>query len=90
MWNIKRFTMSLGRGKTHRRPRKPGARVETLTRKYDSRVLMTEFTEAKIRRLIDEGVFYRVDMKEVDTVKVKGKDIPVKIFGIASKHTAKK
>jgi len=64
-----------------------GARVETLTRKYDSRVLITEFTMAKIQHLIDEGKLYRVDMKEMDTVKVKGKDIPVKIFGI---HTVRK
>ncbi len=62
-----------------------GARVETLTRKYDSRVLITEFTMAKVKSLIEEGVLYRVDMKEMDTVKVKGKEIPVKIFGIATR-----
>ena len=67
-----------------------GARVETLTRKYDSRVLITEFTYAKIEHLVKEGKFYRVDMKEIDTVKVKGKDIPVKVFGIHSTHTAPK
>ena len=67
-----------------------GARVETLTRKYDSRVLISEFTEAKIRNLIEEGVFYRVDMKEMDTVKVKGKDIPIKIFGIATRPPDRK
>ncbi len=64
-----------------------GARVETLTRKYDSRVLISEFTMAKIKHLVEEGELYRVDMKEMDTVKVKGKDIPVKIYGI---HTVKK
>jgi len=67
-----------------------GARVETLTRKYDSRVLISEFTEAKIRNLIEEGVLYRVDMKEMDTVKVKGKDIPIKIFGIATRPPDRK
>jgi len=61
-----------------------GARVETLTRKYDSRVLITEFTYAKIEHLAREGKLYRVDMKEMDTVKVKGKEIPVKIYGIHS------
>jgi adenylate cyclase len=66
-----------------------GARVETLTRKYDSRVLITEFTFEKIRHLADEGKLYRVDMKEMDTVKVKGKDIPVKIYGIHSVHAKK-
>ncbi|MEK6743387.1 MAG: adenylate/guanylate cyclase domain-containing protein [Nitrospirota bacterium] len=63
-----------------------GARVETLTRKYDSRVLITEFTFEKIRHLAEEGKLYRVDMKEMDTVKVKGKEIPVKIYGIYSVH----
>jgi len=63
-----------------------GARVETLTRKYDSRVLITEFTYEKIRHLVEEGKLYRVDMKEMDTVKVKGKDIPVKIFSIHTVH----
>jgi len=67
-----------------------GARIETLTRKYDSRVLISEFTYAKIEHLVQEGKFYRVDMKEIDTVKVKGKDIPVKVFGIHSTHTAPK
>jgi adenylate cyclase len=66
-----------------------GARIETLTRKYDSRVLISEFTYAKIEHLVQEGKFYRVDMKEIDTVKVKGKDIPVKVFGIHSTHTAR-
>lgn len=63
-----------------------GARVETLTRKYDSRVLITEFTYEKIKNLAEEGKLYRVDMKEMDTVKVKGKDIPVKIYGIHTVH----
>jgi adenylate cyclase len=63
-----------------------GARVETLTRKYDSRVLFTEFTYKKIRHLVEEGKLYRVDMKEMDTVKVKGKEIPVKIYGIHTVH----
>jgi adenylate cyclase len=63
-----------------------GARVETLTRKYDSRVLITEFTFEKIRHLAEEGKLYRVDMKEMDTVKVKGKEIPVKIYGIHTVH----
>jgi adenylate cyclase len=68
-----------------------GARVETLTRKYNSRILFTEFTYEKVRRLVEEGVLYRVDMKEIDTVQVKGKAIPVKIFGIrATGHSDRK
>jgi predicted RNA-binding protein len=47
-------------------------------------VLITEFTYEKIKHLVEEGKLYRVDMKEMDTVKVKGKDIPIKIYGIHS------
>jgi adenylate cyclase len=65
-----------------------GARVETLTRKYDARVLFTEFTYEKIRHLVEEGKLYRVDMKQMDTVKVKGKDIPVRIYAIHSVRKA--
>jgi len=67
-----------------------GARVETLTRKYDSRVLITEFTMAKIEHLIKEGTLWRVDMKEIDAVTVKGKDVSVKIFSISSKPSSEK
>ena len=67
-----------------------GARVERLTRKYDSRILITEFTMAKIEHLIKEGTLWRVDMKEIDAVTVKGKDVSVKIFSIASKPSPEK
>ncbi len=67
-----------------------GARVETLTRKYDSRILITEFTMAKIEHLIKEGTLWRVDMKEIDAVTVKGKDVSVKIFSISSKPSSEK
>ena len=40
---------------------------------------------ANIEHLIKEGTLWRVDMKEVDAVTVKGKDISVKIF----KHIVK-
>ena len=65
-----------------------GARVETLTRKYDSRILITEFTYAKLDSLITQGKIAHVDLKEIDTVKVKGKEIPVKIFGIAAQQNS--
>jgi adenylate cyclase len=65
-----------------------GARVETLTRKYDSRILITEFTHAKLDSLLAQGKIAHVDLKEIDTVKVKGKDIPVKIFGIAAQQNS--
>jgi hypothetical protein len=51
---------------------------------------MTEFTMSKIEHLVKEGKLYLVDMKEIDTVKVKGMEIPVKIFGISSHSASQK
>lgn len=59
-----------------------GARVEALTRHYKTRILITEFTQAKIQPLIDSKAFGHIELIEEDTVKVKGKDKPVKIFSI--------
>jgi adenylate cyclase len=65
-----------------------GARVETLTRKYDARILMTEFTYAKLGQLIAEERIGHADLKEIDTVKVKGKEIAVKVFSVTAKEVS--
>ena len=60
-----------------------GARVEALTRKYDTPVLITEFTLNKIRGLVgDAGVIGHVEVKGLDRVIVKGKEKPLKIYQI--------
>jgi adenylate cyclase len=61
-----------------------GARVEALTRQYKTRILITEFTEKKIKPLVDKGAFGHIELNETDTVKVKGKDRPVKVYSVKS------
>jgi adenylate cyclase len=60
-----------------------GARVEGLTRRYDARVLMTEYTLAKLRPAIDAGELRGVSVQGLERVIVKGKDTPVGIFSLA-------
>ncbi len=62
-----------------------GARVESLTRNYDTRILITEFTHAKIEGVLVNGRIGHADLKEIDTVKVKGKEIPIKVFSVVSR-----
>jgi len=46
------------------------ARLEVQTRQYDTPILFSEFTKDQID----------IDWKFIDEIKVKGKDIPVKIY----------
>jgi adenylate cyclase len=51
-----------------------GSRLEGLTKEYDVKFIVSEFTRAKLG---DEFV-----LRELDRVKVKGKDTPVTIFEV--------
>lgn len=64
-----------------------GARVEALTRKYDARILITQYTYEKISELIGKNIIGHIDIlvAEIDTVKVKGREVPVKMFSVTSK-----
>lgn len=59
-----------------------GARVEGLTRRYDARILMTEYTLAKVRPAIEAGGLRGVAVRGIERVIVKGKDTPVGIFSL--------
>ncbi|MCX5804720.1 MAG: adenylate/guanylate cyclase domain-containing protein [Proteobacteria bacterium] len=61
-----------------------GARVEGLTRKYDSDIIITESTLDKIRGLITDGKMWRLKVEGLDKVAVKGKAEPVSIYAISS------
>lgn len=61
-----------------------GARAEGLTRQYDSHIIMTEFTYAAARKYLETNVIGHVAVRVLDSVKVKGKDQPVVIYGIES------
>lgn len=56
------------------------ARVETLTRNYGARIILTEFTKQHIEDLITKGSLGHAQLRELEAVKVKGKEKAVMIF----------
>lgn len=60
-----------------------GARAEGLTRHYDSHIIITEFTYARLKEVLNRRIGH-VDVKRLDSVRVKGKENPVTIYGIES------
>jgi len=61
-----------------------GARVEALTRQYQCRILITEFTHEKIADLLDRGAFGHLSVCKLEEVKVKGKARPVRILSVGT------
>ena len=60
-----------------------GARVEGLTRKYNSDMIITEATLDKIRSLIAEDKSWKIKVEGLDRVAVKGKAEPVAIYAVS-------
>jgi adenylate cyclase len=56
------------------------ARVEKLTRTYNTKIIVTEFTIRHIDEVLGKGSVGHLQVKELDIVKVKGKEKEVKIF----------
>jgi adenylate cyclase len=63
-----------------------GARVESLTRRMKSNILLTEFTLERIRGLISAGTFGHLAVRGMGMVTVKGKEDPVSVFQVFSKE----
>ncbi len=61
-----------------------GARVEGLTRKYETDIIITESTFNKVKDFILKGIFGHVKVKGLERVVVKGKKEPVAIYEITS------
>jgi adenylate cyclase len=61
-----------------------GARVESLTRKFRTDILMTELPLNEIYDLVQSSKIGHVSIKGVGKVVVKGKEMPVKIYEIKS------
>ena len=51
-----------------------GARLESLTRQYNNHIIISEYTYAKVEHI--------VEVKELGTVTVKGKQLPVMIYDL--------
>ncbi len=60
------------------------SRIEGLTRKYDVKILITEYTVAKIRDAVENRTIGHVHIRGLDNVAVKGKEHPVKIYELLS------
>jgi adenylate cyclase len=64
-----------------------GARVEAMTRKYNTDILITEFTLSKVRGLVkpkNGQIIGHVSVKGLERVMVKGKEKPVRIYEVKS------
>jgi adenylate cyclase len=59
-----------------------GARVEGLTRRYNAKILITEYTLEKLRPGIAAGQFRGLSILGRERVIVKGKETPVGIFSL--------
>jgi adenylate cyclase len=57
-----------------------GARVEKLTRSYNAKIIITEFTLEHIRPFIEKKLFGHIELNELDRVRVKGREKEVRIF----------
>jgi class 3 adenylate cyclase len=63
--------------------------VESLTKKYNARILITEFTLNRLRGACESGTLGHVSVLGKERVIVKGKKKPVGIFELSSmEHTA--
>lgn len=60
------------------------ARVEKLTRTYGTKIILTEFTKNYLEKTITSGLLGHFELKELETVKVKGKEKEVRIFELKS------
>ena len=56
------------------------ARVETLTRTYGAKIILTEFTLNHLGSIMKQGIIDHYTRKELETVRVKGKEKEVEIF----------
>jgi len=60
------------------------ARTEALTRRFASRILITEFTYERIRDLVRSGRIGHCRLQALEVVRVKGKERPVTVFKLES------
>ncbi|MEW6584892.1 MAG: adenylate/guanylate cyclase domain-containing protein [Nitrospirota bacterium] len=59
-----------------------GARVEKLTRNFNAKIVITEFTLEHLKPLLEKKSFGHIELNELARVKVKGKEQEVSIFEV--------
>jgi adenylate cyclase len=67
-----------------------GARVEGLTKKYKTHILITEFTLHKIKGLVEADSISHISVKGLERVIVKGKEQPINIYEVKSLSTGER
>ncbi len=67
-----------------------GARVEGLTKKYNVRIIITEFTMQKVREYVESGKLSHLLIKGLENVVVKGKAKPVSIYEVKPLESGEK
>jgi adenylate cyclase len=60
------------------------SRIEALTKEYNTRIIITEFTMEYIKPLVRNKKLGHLEFNEIGSVKVKGKESEVRIFGLKS------
>jgi adenylate cyclase len=63
-----------------------GARLEALTRHYDTDILISEFTYKRLSKKFINEISPVVELKEVGTVKVKGRENPVRVYSLKVRY----
>jgi adenylate cyclase len=61
-----------------------GARVEGLTRRYDCRLIITEYTLEKLRESLCAGTFPGIRVRGLEPVAVKGRAKPVIVYEVSA------
>ncbi|MHB8836640.1 MAG: CHASE2 domain-containing protein [Candidatus Methylomirabilia bacterium] len=63
------------------------SRLESLTKKYHARILISEHTLERVRPVLERNGFGHVAVRGLEQVAVKGKDQPVAIYEFAASAT---
>lgn len=61
-----------------------GSRIESLTRKYDVHIIISEYTLNRMRKQVEDGAMGHIYIGGLEKVIVKGKENPVNLYEVKS------
>jgi adenylate cyclase len=61
------------------------SRIEGLTKRFPTRILVAESTHALLRPLLESGAFGPLDVRGPETVAIRGKEEPVRVFRVTAR-----